>query len=101
MSYFVEHGRFPAERYEYPRKLRNLITCIAWNVVLSLPLLWYIISVIISGSITSFIIAGTIALIGEFYPNKFKTRILGGNHQERIKGQRRHPPYTPNSSSYF
>ncbi|CAH3017601.1 unnamed protein product [Porites evermanni] len=64
MSYFVEHGRFPAERYEYPRKLRNLITCIAWNVVLSLPLLWYIISVIISGSITSFIIAGTIALIG-------------------------------------
>ena len=78
MSYFVEHGRFPAERYEYPRKLRNLITCIAWNVVLSLPVLWYIISVIISGSITSFIIAGTIALIGEFYPNKFKTRILGG-----------------------
>lgn len=64
MSYFVEHGRFPAEIYEYPKKMRNLITCIIWNVVLCLPLLWYIISVLISGSLVSFLIAGTIALTG-------------------------------------
>ena len=64
MSYFVEHGRFPAEIYEYPKKMRNLVTCIIWNVVLCLPLLWYIMSVLISGSIVSFLIAGTIALTG-------------------------------------
>jgi len=64
MSYYVEHGKFPAERYEYPRKSRNLIAVIVWNIILCLPLVWYIISVIVSGSITSFLIAGTIALIG-------------------------------------
>lgn len=64
MSYFVEHGRFPAERYEYPRKSRNLLTVIVWNVILCLPLLSYILSVILSGSITSILIAGTIAFVG-------------------------------------
>ena len=67
MSYFVEHGRFPAERYEYPRKSRNLLTVLVWNVILCLPLVWYIISVILSGSIASFLTAGTIALVGKLY----------------------------------
>lgn len=64
MSYFMEHGRFPAESCEYPRKTRNLITCIVWSIILGLPLLWYIVSVIISGSVVSLLIAGIIALIG-------------------------------------
>lgn len=67
MSYYVEHGKFPAERYEYPRKSRNLIAVIVWNIILCLPLVWYIISVIVSGSVTSFLIAGTIALVGKFF----------------------------------
>ncbi|XP_068697900.1 uncharacterized protein [Montipora foliosa] len=64
MSFFVEHGRFPAEINEYPRKLRNLITCILWGVVISIPLVWCTISVILSGSTVSFVVAGTIALTG-------------------------------------
>ena len=67
MSHFFEHGRFPAERYEYPRRSRNLITCIVWNIILCLPLLWYIISVIMSGSMTSFLVAGIMALVGRLY----------------------------------
>ena len=65
MSYFVDHGRFPAERIEYPRKPRNLVIVIVWNILLCLPLMWYFVTVLMSGSITSFFIAGTILLIGE------------------------------------
>ena len=74
MSFFVEHGRFPAEIYEYPRKLRNLITCILWGVVISIPLVWCTISVILSGSIVSFLVAGTIALTGRLCSESMKKK---------------------------
>ena len=67
MIYFFEHGRFPAERFEYPKKNKHLVVVILWNIILCLPLLWYLMSVILSGSITSLLIAATIALVGKLH----------------------------------
>lgn len=64
MSYFFEHGRFPEDRYEYPRKSRNLFVVLCWNTILCLPLVWYFISVILSGSIASLLTAAAIVLVG-------------------------------------
>lgn len=65
MAYFFEHGKFPAEEIEYPKKNRSLVVTILWNILLGVPLLWYILSVLLSGSITSLLIAATIVLVGK------------------------------------
>ena len=67
MIYFFEHGRFPAERFEYPKKNKHLVVVILWNIILCLPLLWYLMSVMLSGSIASLLIAATIALVGKLH----------------------------------
>jgi len=67
MSYFFEHGRFPEDIYEYPRKSRNLLVVLCWNTILSLPLVWYFISVILSGSIASLLTAAAIVLVGTLH----------------------------------
>lgn len=64
MAYFFEHGKFPAEEIEYAKKKRSLVVTILWNILLGVPLLWYILSVLLSGSITSLLIAATIVLVG-------------------------------------
>ncbi|KAJ7363652.1 hypothetical protein OS493_009814 [Desmophyllum pertusum] len=64
MSYFFEHGRFPADRMEYPRKSKNLIVVLFWNAILGLPLVWYFIPVILSGSTASLLTAAALALVG-------------------------------------
>lgn len=64
MAYFVEHGKFPAERIECAKGKRSLVVTILWNILLGVPLLWYILSVLLSGSITSLLIAAVIALVG-------------------------------------
>lgn len=64
MAYFFEHGKFPAEEIEYAKKNRSLVVTILWNILLGVPLLWYILSVLLSGSITSLLIAATIVLVG-------------------------------------
>lgn len=69
MSYFFEHGRFPADRFEFPRKSRNLVVVMFWNIILCLPLVWYFMSVILSGSIASLLTAATIALVGKLHPD--------------------------------
>lgn len=67
MSYFFENGRFPEDRYEYPRKSKNLVVVLCWNTILCLPLVWYFISVILSGSVTSLLTAAAIALVGTLH----------------------------------
>lgn len=67
MSYFFEHGRFPEDIYEYPRKSRNLLVVLCWNTILSLPLVWCFISVILSGSIASLLTAAAIVLVGTLH----------------------------------
>ena len=64
MAYFFEHGKFPAEEIEYAKKNRSLVVTILWNILLGVPL-WYILSVLLSGSITSLLIAATIVLVGK------------------------------------
>lgn len=65
MAYFFEHGKFPAEEIEYAKKNRSLVVTILWNILLGVPLLWYILSVLLSGSIASLLIAATIVLVGK------------------------------------
>ena len=67
MSYFFEHGRFQEDRQEYPRKSKNLFIVLCWNTILCLPLVWYFISVILSGSIASLLTAAAIVLVGTFH----------------------------------
>jgi len=67
MSYFFEHGRFQEDRQEYPRKSKNLFTVLCWNTILCLPLVWYFISVILSGSIASLLTAAAIVLVGTLH----------------------------------
>ena len=67
MSYFFEHGRFPADRMEYPRKSKNLIVVLFWNAILGLPLVWYFIPVILSGSTASLLTAAALALVGKLH----------------------------------
>ena len=67
MSYFFEHGRFPEDIYEYPRKSKNLFVVLCWNIILCLPLVWYFISVILSGSIASLLTAASIVLVGKLH----------------------------------
>ena len=76
MSYFFEHGRFQEDRREYPRKSKNLFIVLCWNTILCLPLVWYFISVILSGSIASLLTAAAIVLVGTLHNQFWINHIL-------------------------
>ena len=78
MSYFFEHGRFPADRFEFPRKSKNLVVVVFWNIILCLPLVWYFISLIFSGSIASLLTAATIALVGKLHQDFINSMLIYG-----------------------
>lgn len=64
MSYFAEHGAFPAEQVYYPRRYKNLIIACLWNLVMSVPLLRYIIPFVVSGSTLSIAVMAILLLTG-------------------------------------
>ncbi len=64
MSDFVKNGEFSAERVQLPRKKRNLIIVISWNIVLAMPILYALYSLLRSSLLVSVPTMAVCLLIG-------------------------------------
>ena len=73
MSYFVKHGAFPAEQIDYPRRYRNLIITCVWNLVMSVPILRYVIPFVASGSTLSLGVVAILLLTGTIILHRVST----------------------------
>ena len=61
----MKNGEFPGERVELPRKKRNLIITISWNIVLALPMLYAVYSLVCSSLLVSVPTVAGVILIGK------------------------------------
>ena len=64
MSYFLDHGTFPVEQIEYPRRYRNIIITFIWHLLMSVPVLYYVIPFVASGSTFALVVVGILLLAG-------------------------------------
>ena len=53
MSGFVKNGEFSAECVQLPRKKRNLIIVVSWNIVLAMPILYALYTLLHSSLLVS------------------------------------------------
>jgi hypothetical protein len=65
MSEFVKNGEFCEQRVELPRKKRNLIIAISWNIVLAYPILYAVYSLLRSSVLVSVPTMAGLLVIGE------------------------------------
>ena len=65
MSEFVKNGEFCEQRVELPRKKRNLIIAISWNIVLAYPILYAVYSLLRSSVLVSVPTMAGLVVIGE------------------------------------
>jgi hypothetical protein len=65
MSEFVKNGEFCEQRVELPRKKRNLIIAISWNIVLAYPILYAVYSLLRSSVLVSVPTVAGLVVIGE------------------------------------
>jgi membrane protein insertase Oxa1/YidC/SpoIIIJ len=70
MSDFAKNGEFSAERVELPRKKRNLIIVICWNIVLAMPIFYILYSLLRSSLMVSVPTVAACLLIGRLKPNE-------------------------------
>ncbi|GFO33374.1 1-acyl-sn-glycerol-3-phosphate acyltransferase delta [Plakobranchus ocellatus] len=61
---FLQTGQFPGPKHHIPRRLNDLLMWAFWAVVLCVPLFWYIISVLLSGSYTQQLVLACIFFLG-------------------------------------
>ena len=70
MSDFAKNGEFSAERVELPRKKRNLIIVICWNIVLAMPIFYILYSLLRSSLMVSVPTVAASLIIGRLKPNE-------------------------------
>ena len=92
MSDFVKNGEFSAERVQLPRKKRNLIIVISWNIVLAMPILYALYSLLRSSLLVSVptmavcLLIGTLKITDENIQMNTRTPENKHNHTVSIVG---------------
>ena len=83
MSDFVENGKFSADHIELPRRQRNLIIVISWNILLAVPILYTLYSLLRSSLLVSVPAVAACLFIGTRLFRSFRgfQLCLGGGHK--------------------
>ena len=90
MSDFVKNGKFSADPIELPRRKRNLIIVISWNIVLAVPILYVLYSLLRSSLLVSVPTVAAVLLIGTC--KQIRTFFCGGGGLINVRGEGKHNP---------
>ena len=64
---FMNEKKFLVDRVVLPRRKTNLLIAVVWNIVLTVPILWSIVSLLRAGFLVSVPTLVVVFALGEFY----------------------------------
>lgn len=63
---FMNEKKFLVDRVVLPRRKTNLVIAVVWNIILTVPILWSIVSLLRAGFLVSVPILVVLFALGEF-----------------------------------